>query len=78
MPGRQIYTPVIDQIDPYVTCGYRNVVVHCAINDLKKDDVKNIANMFFLFMLIKLSAYKLLTPKLMYIYVPLSPLNVLS
>ena len=44
MPGRQVFTPVIDDIDPYVACGYKNIVVHCAINDLKKEEVKNFAD----------------------------------
>ena len=44
MPGKQIYTPIIENIDPLVSCGYRNVVVHCAINDLKKEEVKNCAD----------------------------------
>ena len=65
MPGRQIYTPVIDEIDPYVTCGYRNVVVHCAINDLKKDDVKNIADIKRVFSLYvnKIECIQAVNPK---------------
>ena len=43
-PGRQYFAPVVDQIDPYVTCGYRNVVLMCAINDLKKPEIKNTAD----------------------------------
>ena len=44
MPGKQVFTPVIEDIDPQVARGYRNIVVHCAINNLKKDEVKNLAD----------------------------------
>ena len=65
LPGRQIYTPVISDIDPYVACGYRNVVVHCAINDLKKDEVKNIADIkrVFAFYVNKIECIQAANPK---------------
>ena len=51
LPGKQVFTPVIEDIDPHVALGYRNIVVHCAINNLKKDEVKNIADIKRLFSL---------------------------
>ena len=39
MPGKQVYKPVLDDIDPTVACAYQNVVVMCGINDVKKPEV---------------------------------------
>ncbi len=44
LPGQQFYAPVISEINPYVTCGYKNVVILCGINDLKKPDIKNLTD----------------------------------
>ena len=44
LPGKQFYAPVISDINPYVACGYQNIVIHCGVNDLKGDDVKNISD----------------------------------
>ena len=49
LPGKQFYAPVISQIDPCVSSGYTNVVLHCGINDLKKDSVKNLADIRCIF-----------------------------
>ena len=35
LPGKQFYAPVINDINPYVSSGYPNVVVHCGIKVLK-------------------------------------------
>jgi len=40
MPGRQFYTPCIQDIDPRVACGYQHVVVLCGINDVRKPEVE--------------------------------------
>ena len=44
LPGKQFFAPVISDINPYVSCGYQNIVILCGINDLKRDDVKNCAD----------------------------------
>ena len=41
LPGKRIFAPVIDSIDPYVTLGYKNCVILCGVNDLKNEEVKN-------------------------------------
>ena len=40
LPGKQFYAPTIDDINPYVSCGYNNVVIMCGINDIRKSNVK--------------------------------------
>ena len=53
LPGKQVLdAPVIDEINPLDCAGYRNVVLLCGINDLRKEcvksekDVKNIYGKF--------------------------------
>ena len=41
LPGKQVYSPVLDEINPYVCAGYRNVVLLCGVNDLRKECVKS-------------------------------------
>ena len=41
LPGRQIFAPTIDKIDPYACCGFNNVVVLCGLNDIRKDEIKS-------------------------------------
>ena len=41
IPGKQVYAPVIEKIDPYETLGYRNVVIHCGINDIRMPDINS-------------------------------------
>lgn len=41
LPGKQIFAPVIDKINPYDASSYNNVVIMCGINDIKVDGVKN-------------------------------------
>ena len=54
LPGKQFHASTIEDIDPYVCCGYKNVVVMCGINNIRKDQVRNendlrtIYNMFSL------------------------------
>lgn len=43
--GKQFYAPTINDIDPYVCCGYHNVVIMCGINDIKQDHVINQAEL---------------------------------
>ena len=51
-PGKQFPTPLVDEINPYNTCGYSNVVLMCAINNLKAEtikspsDVRSVYNLF--------------------------------
>ena len=35
MPGEQIYTPLIEDMDPWACVGYNNVILHCGINNIK-------------------------------------------
>ena len=37
LPGKQVYAPVVDEINPLDCAGYRNVVLLCGINDLRKE-----------------------------------------
>ena len=39
MPGRQIYTPKVEQINPLDCAGYSNIFIHCGINNLKNHQV---------------------------------------
>ena len=41
LPGKQFFAPTVNDIDPYVSCGYSNVVIMCGINDIKQDHVNN-------------------------------------
>ena len=40
-PGKQVYTPIIDQIDPKCCASYSNVVLALGVNDLKQNNIKN-------------------------------------
>ena len=52
MPGERFTANTIDQIDPLKCIGYSNVVIHCAVNDVKSrgvesnDDIRAIYNKF--------------------------------
>ena len=39
MPGKQVYTPLIENIDPRTSCAYQHIVVMCGINDVRQPDV---------------------------------------
>ena len=41
MPGQHIEAYELDEIDPYTCVGYSNIVIMCAINDIRKDKVKD-------------------------------------
>ena len=41
IPGKQVYAPLLEKIDPYDTLGYRNVVVHCGINNIRMPDINS-------------------------------------
>ena len=38
LPGRRILKYTIDQIDPKECAGYKNVIIHCGINDIKRPE----------------------------------------
>ena len=40
-PGKQVYAPIIEQIDPLVCTSYQNVVLSLGINDIKSDDIRS-------------------------------------
>jgi hypothetical protein len=46
LPGRRVLKYTIDQIDPKECAGYKNVVIHCGINDIKRPqaDVRDCAS----------------------------------
>ena len=44
LPGKQVYAPLISDIEPIDTCGYMNVAVLCGINNIKQTDVKTPAD----------------------------------
>ena len=39
MPGEAVYTPVIANIDPWACVGYKNIIIHCGVNDIKNDGI---------------------------------------
>ena len=43
-PGKQVYSPRIQDINPIDACGYMNVAVLCGINDIKQADIKSPAD----------------------------------
>ena len=40
MPGKQIFAPHIEKINPIDCCAYSNVVIMCGINDVRAVHVK--------------------------------------
>ena len=40
-PGKQVYAPIIEQIDALVCASYQNVVLTLGINDIKSDDIRS-------------------------------------
>ena len=36
MPGKGVYAPLIDQINPSDCIGYNNIILHCGVNNIKK------------------------------------------
>ncbi|KAL5266915.1 hypothetical protein ACHWQZ_G004079 [Mnemiopsis leidyi] len=46
LPGKRVQCFTIDQIDPKACVGYKQVVIHCGINDIKstRADVRDCAN----------------------------------
>lgn len=46
LPGKRIQCFTIDQIDPKACVGYKQVVIHCGVNDIKaaRADVRDCAN----------------------------------
>jgi hypothetical protein len=76
MPGKQYFAPVVDKIDPYVTCGYRNVVLLCGINNLRNPEIKTAAdirrNVFTPFVR-KIEAIQAINPKAHVYICPLLP-----
>ena len=43
-PGKQVYSPVIDNIDPVICASYHNVVLSLGINDIRQPNVKDYSN----------------------------------
>ena len=41
MPGHRFWAPTIENIDPSVCCTYKNVVVMCGINNIRKQNFNN-------------------------------------
>ena len=41
IPGKQVYAPVIEKINPYDALGYKNVVIQCGINDIRMPDINS-------------------------------------
>ena len=48
MPGERVYTPLIEDIDPWTCVGYSNIIIHCGINNIKGRgaNVQQCANKF--------------------------------
>ena len=40
LPGKRFPAPLLDNVNPYNSCGYSNVVLMCGINNLKSDSIK--------------------------------------
>lgn len=43
-PGKRVWVPTIDKIDPNVTTGYSNIVILCGINDIRHSNVRTQAD----------------------------------
>ena len=65
LPGKQVTAYTVGELDPYKTCGYINVVLMCAVNDLKREEVKNSADIKCIFDLFveKIHAIQAVNPK---------------
>ena len=35
MPGKTVYSPLIENLDISACAGYRNIIIHCGINNIK-------------------------------------------
>ena len=44
LPGRRFAAPLLEDINPYDTCGFSNVVIMCGINNIKSESVKTPEN----------------------------------
>ena len=42
LPGKRFPAPLLDDVNPYNSCGYSNVVLMCGINNLKSDSIKTL------------------------------------
>ena len=40
LPGKRFPAPLLDDVNPYNSCGYSNLVLMCGINNLKSDLIK--------------------------------------
>ena len=75
LPGKNFWTPVIDEINPFVTCGYKNVVIMCGINDVRKPSVKSQRDIFNIFSLLeyKIEQIQVVNPTAQIFLCPLLP-----
>ena len=39
MPGKQVAAFTVEQLDPFKCTGFNNIVVHCGINSIRRDDI---------------------------------------
>lgn len=78
MPGKNFWTPTIEEINPYVTCGYKNVVIMCGINDIKKPFVKSQRDIFAIFSLLefRIEQIQQLNPNAQIFLCPLLPTKI--
>ena len=43
-PGKQVYSPVIENIDPVICASYHNIVLSLGVNDIRQPNVKDYSN----------------------------------
>ncbi|XP_063691270.1 uncharacterized protein LOC134823666 [Bolinopsis microptera] len=81
LPGKQYFAPVVGDINPTVSCGYRNVLLMCGINDIRKPEIKNTAdikNNVFKPFVQKVEMIQALNPKANIFVCPLLPTKLVE
>ncbi|XP_063677707.1 uncharacterized protein LOC134813758 [Bolinopsis microptera] len=81
LPGKQYFAPVVGDINPIVSCGYRNVLLMCGINDIRKPEIKNTAdikNNVFTPFVQKVEMIQALNPKANIFVCPLLPTKLVE
>lgn len=75
LPGKQFYAATIDDIDPYSTCGYSNVVIMCGINDIRKPNIRTPAQLreIYNFLVFKINAIEHVNPRANIFICPILP-----
>jgi hypothetical protein len=75
LPGHNHWAPTIDDIDPYLSVGYKNIVIMSGINDVRQNHVKCQRDIHDIFMLLrhKISVIQCINPHAHVFICPLLP-----